>query len=62
MSNLHQNQQAQMLQEVRTEDAAYTAKSITPVYRIFVKFVTGLGILGGAESKNRIHFCPSGQD
>jgi len=37
---------------------------ITPVYRIFgvLKFVTSLGVLGGAESKNRIHFCPSGQD
>ena len=37
---------------------------ITPTYRIFgdSKFVTGLGVLGGAESKNRIHFCPFGQD
>jgi len=37
---------------------------ITPAYRIFgdLKFVMGLGVLGGAESKNGIHFCPSGQD
>ena len=35
-----------------------------PVYRIFgdLKFVTDLGVLGGAESKHRIRFCPSGQD
>ena len=34
------------------------------LYRNFgdLKFVMGLGILGGAESKNRIHICPSGQD
>jgi len=37
---------------------------ITPVYKIFwdLKFVTGLSVLGGAESKNRIRFCASGQD
>jgi len=37
---------------------------ITPVYTIFrdLKFVTDLGVLGGAESKNRIRFCTSGQD
>jgi len=42
----------------------YYQYSITPVYRIFgdFKFVTGLGVLRGAESSNRIHFCPSGQD
>jgi len=36
----------------------------SPVYRIFgdLKFVTDLGVFGGAESKNRIRFCPSGQD
>jgi len=30
----------------------------TPVYRIFgdLKFVASLGVLGGAESKNRITF------
>jgi len=34
---------------------------IKPIYRIFgdLEFVT---VLGGAESKNRIRFCPSGQD
>jgi len=33
--------------------------SITLVCRIFedLKFVTGLGVLGGAEAKNRIYFC-----
>jgi len=37
---------------------------ITPAYRIFgdLKFVTGLGVFGGAESKIRIHFCPYGQN
>jgi len=37
---------------------------ITLVYRIFgdLKFVTSLGGLGSAESKNRIRFCPAGQD
>ena len=37
---------------------------ITLVYRIFgnLKFVTDLGVFGGAESKNRIRFCPSRQD
>jgi len=37
---------------------------ITHLCRIFgdLKFVTDLGILGGAEFKNRIRFCPSGQD
>ena len=36
----------------------------SPVYRIFgdLKFVTDMRVLGGAESKNRIRFCPSGQD
>jgi len=36
----------------------------TGIYRIFgdLKFVTDLGVLGDAESKNRIRFCPSGQD
>ena len=35
-----------------------------PVYRILrdLKFVTDLELLGGAESKNRTCFCPSGQD
>jgi len=34
-----------------------------PVYRILgdLKFVTDLGLLGGAKSKNRT-CCPSGQD
>ena len=34
------------------------------VYRILgdLKFATDLAILGGAESKNRTCFCPSGQD
>jgi len=27
-----------------------------------MKFVTDLGVLRGAESKKRIHFCPSDQD
>jgi len=27
-----------------------------------MKFVTDLGVLRGAESKNSIHFCPSDQD
>ena len=35
-----------------------------PVYRILgdLKFVSDLGLLGRAESKNRTCFCPSGQD
>ena len=34
------------------------------VYRVFggLKLVTDLGVLCGAEFKNRIRFCPSGQD
>ena len=37
---------------------------MTSAYRIFgdLKFVTGLGVLGGVKSKNRIHFGPYAQD
>jgi len=37
---------------------------MTSAYRIFgdFKFVTALGVLGGVESKHRIHFGPYAQD